>query len=172
MTTVILETERLILDELQAGRDDLFIFQLLNEPGFLENIGDREIDDLEAASDYIETRQVQSYRQNGFGLWRAVSRETGQSLGLCGLVKRDGLEFPDVGYAFLESAWAKGYASEAAAATLAYARDHLGLKTLAAITKPDNKASMRVLEKVGFQFRRMITLPGHDGPSTYFTITI
>lgn len=172
MSKVILETERLILDELQSGRNELFIFQLLNEPGFLENIGDREIYDLEAARGYIEDRVGSSYRENGFGLWRVVSRETGESLGLCGLVKREGLEFPDVGYAFLESAWSKGYAQEAAAATIAHARDVLGLKALAAITKPENKASIRVLEKVGFQFQRMIDLPGHDGPSTYFTIDL
>ena len=172
MSTVILETQRLILDELEAGRDDLFIFQLLNEPGFLENIGDRDIFDLEAASGYIETRVGPGYRENGFGLWRVVSRDTGESLGLCGLVNREGLEFPDVGYAFLESAWSKGFAQEAAAATIAHARDVFGLKTLAAITKPENKASIRVLEKVGFKFQGMIDLPGHEGPSTYFTIAL
>jgi len=172
MSTVILETDRLILDELVAERDALFIFQLLNEPGFLENIGDREIYDLDAACGYIEDRQGRSYRENGFGLWRVTSRHSGDSLGLCGLVRREGLEFPDVGYAFLEIAWSKGYAQEAAAATIAHARDVLGLKTLAAITKPENKASQRVLEKVGFQFQGMIDLPGHEGPSTYFTITL
>lgn len=172
MSQLVLETERLILDELKTGRDDLFIFQLLNEPGFLENIGDREIYDLEAAAAYIENRLGQSYRDNGFGLWRVTSRETGESLGLCGLVRREGLDFPDVGYAFLESAWSRGYAQEAAVATVAHARDNLGMKTLAAITKPENKASMRVLEKVGFTFQGMIDLPGIDAPSTYFLIAL
>jgi RimJ/RimL family protein N-acetyltransferase len=172
MTRQIFETERLVLDELTAGRDELFIFQLLNEPGFLENIGDREIYDLETASGYIEKSFGESYRKNGFGLWRVASRASGESLGLCGLVRRDGLEFPDLGYAFLESAWAKGYAQEAAAASVAYARDNLGMKTLAAITKPDNKASMRVLEKVGFKFQGMIDLPGSDTESTYFLVAL
>ena len=172
MSRQILETERLVLDELTAGRDELFIFQLLNEPGFLENIGDREIYDLDAARGYIETRQRRSYRENGFGLWRVTSRNSGASLGLCGLVRRDGLAYPDIGYAFLETEWSKGYAQEAAAATIALARDKLGLKILAAITKPENKASQRVLEKIGFQFQGMIALPGHDGPSTYFTIAL
>ena len=172
MSRQILETERLVLDELTAGRDELFIFQLLNEPGFLENIGDREIYDLEAASAYIENRQGRSYQENGFGLWRVTSRETGESLGLCGLVRRDGLDFPDVGYAFLESAWSKGYAREAAIATVAYARDSLGMRTLAAITKPDNQASIHVLEKVGFRFQGMINVPGHDAPTTYFLMDL
>jgi len=101
-----------------------------------------------------------------------TSRETGESLGLCGLVRREGLDFPDVGYAFLEFAWSRGYAREAAAATVAYAREKLAMKTLAAITKPDNKASMRVLEKVGFTFQGMIDLPGIEAPSTYFLIEL
>jgi len=170
MSRIILETDRLSLDELEAGRDELFIFQLLNEPGFLENIGDREIYDLDAASAYIEQRQGLSYRKNGFGLWRVVCRATGEAIGLCGLVRREGLAFPDLGYAYLEAAWSMGFAQEAAAATVAYARDQLHLKTLAAITKPSNKASMRVLEKVGFLFQRMIDLPGQDSPSTYFLL--
>lgn len=168
MTGPILTTERLVLDELALNRDELFIFQLLNEPGFLNNIGDREIHDLEAAADYIGNRVGQGYRDNGFGLWRVASRATGESLGLCGLVRRESLDFPDVGYAFLESAWGQGYAQEAASATVTHAREALGIKTLAAITKPENRASIRVLEKVGFTFQGMINLPGHEGPSTYF----
>lgn len=164
----LIETERLELDELAVDRDELFVFQLLNEPGFLDNIGDREVNDLEGARAYIETGPVASYAANGFGLWRVVTKSDGHSIGICGLVRRDGLGDPDVGYAFLESSWGQGYAAEAAAATLVYARGKLGLERIVAITKPSNAASIRVLEKIGLTFDGVIQLPGHDGDSSFY----
>ena len=98
------------------------------------------------------------------------TRESGQAVGLCGLLQRAGLAVPDVGYAFLESVWGQGLAQEAAAATVAYARDQLGLASLAAIAKPDNQASIRVLEKVGFLRQGLIDLPGQPLPNAYFTL--
>jgi [ribosomal protein S5]-alanine N-acetyltransferase len=171
MTVSLITTRRLIFDELTVGRDEPFIFQLLNERGFIDNIGDRGITDLQAASAYIQDGQLRSYRENGFGLWRVCSRDSGQALGLCGLVRRAGLVVPDVGYAFLEGVWGQGLAQEAAAATVAYARDRLGLSSLAAIAKPDNKASLRVLEKVGFLNQGLIDLPGQAEPNAYFTLS-
>ena len=112
----MITTRRLIFDELTVGRDEPFIFQLLNQRGFIDNIGDRGITDLQAASAYIQDGQLRSYRENGFGLWRVCSRDSGQALGLCGLVRRAGLAVPDVGYAFLEGVWGQGLAQEAAAA--------------------------------------------------------
>src|ERR1700755_2812778 len=97
-------------------------------PGFRENIGDRGVSDLEGARGYIERAQA-GYATNGFGLWRADLKASGEPAGLCGLVKRDGLEHPDVGYAFLERFWGQGLASEGAAASLAYGLDELGLPT-------------------------------------------
>jgi RimJ/RimL family protein N-acetyltransferase len=86
-------------------------------------------------------------------------------------LRRAGLAVPDVGYAFLEGVWGQGLAQEAAAATVAYARDRLGLSSLAAIAKPDNKASLRVLEKVGFLNQGLIDLPGQAEPNAYFTLS-
>jgi len=164
---VILETERLALHELTA-EDAPFILDLLTSRGFKENIGDRGVRDLDGARGYIE-RQREGYGTNGFGLWRADVKATGETAGICGLVKRDGLDDPDVGYAFLERFWGRGYASEAAAATLAHGRAVLGLKTIVAITTPTNTASIAVLEKIGMKSLGLIQLPGHDDESTYFT---
>ena len=165
---MILETERLNLDELAVDRDELFIFELLNEPGFLDNIGDRGVRDLSAARDYIETGPARSYAEHGYGLWRVVEKASGEAIGICGLVKREGLDDPDVGYAFLESVWGQGYAAEAAGATMDFARKTLGIGKIVAITTPGNVASIRVLEKIGLKSEGMISLPGHDGESSYF----
>jgi ribosomal-protein-alanine N-acetyltransferase len=163
----VLETERLTLNELTA-EDAPFILELLTSRGFMENIGDRGVRDLEGAKGYIERTRA-SYAANGFGLWRADLKATGEAAGLCGLVKREGLDHPDVGYAFLERFWGRGYAAETAAASLAYGRDAIGLATIVAITTPSNKGSIAVLEKIGMTFAGMIQLPGHDGESSYFT---
>jgi [ribosomal protein S5]-alanine N-acetyltransferase len=164
---LILETERLALRELIAA-DAPFVLELLTSRGFKENIGDRGVRDLDGARGYIERTRA-GYAANGFGLWRCDMKATGEAAGICGLVKRDGLEHPDVGYAFLERFWGRGYASESAAAALAYGRETVGLKTIVAITTPSNAGSIAVLEKIGMAFAGTIQLPGHEGESSYFT---
>lgn len=163
----ILETARLVLKELTL-EDAPFILELLMSRGFRENIGDRGVRDLESAGGYIERARA-GYAANGFGLWRCDVKATGEAAGLCGLVKRDGLEHPDVGYAFLERFWGRGYASESAAGALAYGRDVLGLGTIVAITTAANLGSIAVLRKIGLRDAGLIRLPGHDHDSAYFT---
>jgi ribosomal-protein-alanine N-acetyltransferase len=165
---VVFETERLVLDELTVGRDEGFVLMLLNEPGFLDNIGDRGVRDLAGAAGYIEKGPGASYAANGFGLWRVTEKASGRPVGICGLIKRDVLEHPDVGYAFLRSAWGQGFAEEAARASLAHGRGVLGLGTIVAITTPNNEGSMRVLEKIGFRREGAVHLPDHGGESAYF----
>ena len=166
--SVILHTQRLVLDELETDRDADFILALLNEPGFLENIGDRGVRDLEGARRYIEEGPRASYAGHGYGLWRATERDGGRPVGLCGLVKRDGLKDPDIGYAFLASVWGRGYASEAARACLDHARRALRLGRIVAITTPGNIASQAVLKKIGLKAAGVVRLPWKDEDSAYF----
>ncbi|MBX3483454.1 GNAT family N-acetyltransferase [Phenylobacterium sp.] len=166
---VVLETERLVLREVEDG-DAPFLVELLNSPGFLENIGDRGVRDVEGARDYVEERVRKSYREHGFGMWIAVQKRDMTPVGMAGLVKRDGLDVPDLGYAFVQRAWGQGYAQEAAAAVLAHARGPLGIPELAAVTTLENFASMAVLRKIGFTYRGVIQLPGVDRESTHFTV--
>ena len=166
---IVLETERLVLREVEAG-DAAFILDLLNSAGFIANIGDRGVRTLDEAAGYIRERVLASYAAHGFGMWLAERKSDGGAVGLAGLVKRDGLDEPDLGYALVELAWGQGYAQEAAAAVLKHARDALGLRKLAAITTPENYASMAVLRKIGFTFQGMIELPGIERESTYFTV--
>jgi RimJ/RimL family protein N-acetyltransferase len=163
----VIETERLRLRE--ATLDDApFILELLNSRGFIEGIADRGVRTLEQARTYIEDRVRSQYREHGFGMWLVIPKGETEPVGLAGLVKRDVLPHADVGYAFLEAAWGRGYATEAAAAVLDFARDRLGLSTVAAITSPDNAASQQVLRKIGLMFVGMRELPGWDEPSVYF----
>jgi len=166
---IVLETERLILREAVAA-DAAFMLDLLNSPGFLENIGDRGVRDEAQARTFIEERLRGSYRDHGFGMWLTIQKSDATPVGLAGLVRREGLEVPDVGYAFIQRVWGRGYAQESAAAVLAHARGPLGIPKLAAITSPENFASMAVLRKIGFSFQGMIELPGIERESTYFTV--
>jgi ribosomal-protein-alanine N-acetyltransferase len=164
---IVVETERLILREV-TDADAAFLLDLLNSPGFLENIGDRGVRDEAQARAYIAERVLGSYREHGFGMWLTERKSDRKPVGLAGLVRREGLDCPDVGYAFEPKAWGQGYAQEAAAAVMQHAREKLGLGKLAAITSPENYASMAVLRKIGFTFQGMVTLPGADRESTYF----
>jgi len=165
----ILETDRLILRQLST-EDAEFILELVNEPSFIQNIGDRGVRTLEDARAYILRVAISSYEKNGFGLYLVELRDSGQSIGMCGLIKRDGLEDVDIGYAFLPRFWLKGYAVEAAAAVKDYARDALGLKRLVAITDPANQGSIRVLEKIGLKYEKMVQLSADDIELKLFAI--
>lgn len=164
---MILKTPRLSLREATL-EDGAFILELLNAPGFVSGIGDRGVRSLDQARDYIETRILSSYRDHGFGMWVVTAKGEDHPAGLCGLVRRDVLPHVDLGYALLERRWGRGYAQEAAAVVLAHARGALGLATVAAIVNPDNAASRRVLEKVGFRFIDVRHLDGWDQPSAYY----
>src|SRR5687767_2197440 len=152
---IILETDRLILRQFSTEDAD-FILELVNEPSFIQNIGDRGVRTLDDASAYILRVAVASYEKNGFGLYLVLLKESGESIGMCGLIKRDGLEDVDIGYAFLPKFWSKGYAQEAALAVKDYARDVVRLKRLVAITDPKNQGSIRVLEKIGLSYEKMV----------------
>ena len=157
----ILETERLILRQFSL-HDAEFILSLLNEPSFIQNIGDRGVRNLEDARSYITRVPIASYEQNGFGLYLVELKESGEPIGMCGLIKRAGLEDVDIGYGFLPKYWSKGYAIESAMAVKEYAREVIGLKRLVAITDPENQGSIRVLEKIGLKFEKMVRLSDDD----------
>lgn len=147
----VLETERLILRWLTVD-DAAFVFELATEPAWLRFIGDRGIRDLETARVYLERGPLDLYRRLGFGLYRVELKSAGTPIGICGLIKRDGLEDVDLGFALLSRFQGHGYALEAAAATLAHGRRDLKLGRIAAITDPDNERSIRLLEKLGFRY--------------------
>jgi [ribosomal protein S5]-alanine N-acetyltransferase len=153
----VLETERLILRRL-AGEDAEFILGLVNEPSWLRFIGDKGVRTLDDARQYILQGPVASYERLGFGLYLAERKDDGVPIGICGLLKRDALNDVDIGFALLPEYWGRGYARESAAAVLAQARSAFGLPRVVAITTPDNDSSIRVLEKLGFRFERMMKL--------------
>ena len=167
----ILETERLLIRQLSTD-DAPFILQLLNEPSFVQNIGDRGVRTLSDAEIYIEKGPVASYARNGFGLCLVTLKESGESIGMCGLIKREALEDVDIGYAFLPKFWSKGYAFESALAFKQQAHAVSGLTRIAAIVDPNNQGSIRVLEKLGMKFEKMIRLSVDDIELKLFAVEL
>jgi RimJ/RimL family protein N-acetyltransferase len=155
-----LQTERLQLRALTFD-DAGFILRLVNEPSYLKYIGDKDVRTLDDARAYIEHGPMASREAHGFALDRVELRASGHPIGICGLLKREALDDVDVGYAFLPEFWSCGYASEAVRAVLANAKSRFGLTRVAAVVSSDNAGSVRLLEKLGFQYQRMIQL--HEG---------
>lgn len=152
-----LHTERLVLDQLTED-DAPFLVELLTDPSFLRNIGDRGVRRQEDVAGYLDGGPRASYRRHGFGLLRVLERASGEPIGVCGLIRRPTLDDVDVGFALLPRFWGRGYAFEAAERVARHAFEELGIRRLVAITNPDNAGSIRVLEKLGMRFERTIRL--------------
>ena len=153
----LISTPRLGLRTL-TDADAPFILELLNEPSFIRNIGDRGVRTVEDARGYIAAGPMASYARFGFGLYLVELAASVTPIGICGILKRDELPEPDIGFAFLPAYWSQGYALEAATAVRDYARDALGLPRLLAIVNPSNASSIRLLERLGFSYQSMTRL--------------
>ncbi|MFZ6722383.1 GNAT family N-acetyltransferase [Undibacterium sp. Ji49W] len=155
----ILSTERLNLRVITTD-DAAFYLALINDPSFIANIHDKGIRTLEAATESIINGPLISQAKNGFSLYVVERKDDAQPMGLCGLVKRETLKNIDIGYAFLPQYLGQGYAREAARATVEYARSHLQLPKLAAITSPANHSSNKLLQSLGFILEAVVVLDG------------
>ena len=146
----MLETNRLFIGEFSVD-DAPFILELLNTPSWLAFIGDRGVRTLADAEQYILNGPLKSYEQMGFGAYLVTLKQTNVSIGMCGLFKREFLENPDIGFAFLPEYAGNGYGYEAALGVMSYAQNELGISHILGITKPTNQASIRLLEKLGLR---------------------
>lgn len=165
----ILETTRLELRELEV-QDAAFILELMNTPGWLQFIGDRGLRSIEDAANYIQNRLRAAYSNLGFGFYLVELKEEKKSIGICGIIKRDGLEHVDIGFAFLPAFEGKGYAFESSYAMLNYAQNVLNIPTIAAITSQQNQRSIALLEKLGLKFERLIVLPNETEEIMLFLV--
>jgi [ribosomal protein S5]-alanine N-acetyltransferase len=163
----ILETERLILRQLTLG-DHSFILELLNDPAWLRFIGDKGVRTLDDARDYILQNPVAMYVRFGFGLYLIELKGEGIPIGICGLIKRDSFEDVDIGFALLSQFRGKGYAYESATAVMERERKAFGLSRIVAIAAPDNYASAKLLEKLGFSFEKTVKLSDDSERSNLF----
>ncbi|WP_115559362.1 GNAT family N-acetyltransferase [Xanthomonas dyei] len=166
--TVVIETPRLRLRTLDPERDADAILTLVNDPGFIAGINDRGIRTREQASAHLREWAQAHHDMYGFAHWALETRDGSTFMGTLGLLCRDTLPVPHLGFALLPAYRGKGYVSEAGRAVLDYARDGLGLTRLCAIVSPDNAASIRALEALGLHREGLRVLsPGTDALAYY-----
>lgn len=157
----ILETERLIVEEATLS-DAPFFLELLNSPNWLEFIGDRNVKLLEDATKYVQESLIDKYKKNGFGFYKMSLKANNEPIGAIGFLKREYLEFLDLGYAVLPNYEGKGYISEAAKAVVEYGHNKLQLQEIVAFTTEDNLASKKVLLKIGLHLIDKRILDGEE----------
>lgn len=153
----VIETDRLILRRLSTD-DAEFILELMTDPAWLQFIGNKDVKTIADARSSILNKHVEMYNRLGFGLYLTELKEERVPIGICGLIKRDALADVDLGFAFLPRFRGKGYAYESAFAALEYGKNVLSLKRIVAITTQDNDDSIKLLEKLGFRFEKMVKL--------------
>jgi ribosomal-protein-alanine N-acetyltransferase len=157
----ILETPRLRIRAFTVD-DAPFAYELVNDPDWIRNIGDRNVRTIEDACGYLERGPIAMQEKHGFSLFAVILKESDVTIGMCGLIRRDVLEDVDIGFAFLPAYRGQGYALESAQAVMDYAWEVLRLERLVAIVAPGNAPSIRLLESLGFTFERLIRLPNDD----------
>jgi len=162
------ETERLRIREF-TSEDSEFIIKLLNTEGWLKYIGERNVKTPEQAIRYLESGPLKSYADHGYGLWMVEMKSDSAPVGMCGILKRNYLPNPDIGFAFLPEFNGSGYAFEAAQATINYAKDVLKKPVIDAITLEDNTRSINLLEKIGMKFIKTIRVPGDNDELLLFS---
>lgn len=162
-----LETPRLRLRRFVPA-DAAFVVALLTSPDWLRFIGDRGVRTEGDALAYIERLNATGYAKNGFGLYHVSRRSDETPVGMCGLLRRDTTPDVEIGFAFLAEHAGLGYATEAGAAVLREARELHGLRRIGAVVMPENRASIRVLEKLGLRFERLIATDPARDPLQYF----
>ena len=163
---IVVESDRLLVRRFTLEDSEL-ILRILNEPSFLQNIGDRGVRTLEQASTYLLEGPIKSYELHGHGAYVVALKETLRPIGLCGLIKRDAFEDVDIGYAFLPEFWSKGYALEAATAVLDYGLRTLRLPKIIALVSPANADSIKLLKKLGFAFAREAQMADASAVAVY-----
>jgi RimJ/RimL family protein N-acetyltransferase len=146
----IIETPRLRLHKITVA-DAPFYLKLFNSEGWIKYVGDRAVHTIADAEAYIKKNYLPSYEKHGYGSYTVQLKETNETIGACGLYKRDNLDDPDIGFAFLSEHLNKGYGFEAASAVMDYAKTTLGIQKVLGFTSENNIASILLLEKLGLQ---------------------
>ncbi len=153
----ILATERVYLAEWELS-DASFILDLVNTPQWIEHIGDRTIHNIEDATSYIKSLRL-PYGSYGYGFYAMRLTDSDRLIGLCGIIKRMGLDDPDLGFALMPEHEGEGYMFEMCEALLKHAFVKLGLSRVVAITTDQNTRSKKLLERLKMKYEKDVKLP-------------
>ena len=165
---MIVETKRLLLREINVN-DAEFILRLVNEPSFVSNIGDKDLKNLHDTQRFIREGYWTNQEHPGYGMFLVELKKERVPIGGCGLLYRSNLDVTDIGFTFLPEYWGRGFAYEAAEATLKYGQSTLGIKKIVGLTSEDNLGSINLLKKLGMDFDRTIKMSDDDPGTVLYT---
>lgn len=152
---VIFETARLSVRHLQA--DDLDnLYAITGDGELMRYVGDTKPLSRELTARWIDV-SIHNYATKGYGCSAVIDKCDGAFIGFCGLVRSEFAEPPDDAeliYALRKPYWGHGLATEAAGAMIAYGWRSCGLKRIIATIDPENGASIRVANKIGFRYAK------------------
>ena len=169
---IVSKTNRLILSKITV-QDAPFFVELMNTANFIKYIGDRNIKSIEDAASYLENGIIKSYQENGFSYYKVeLEEDIGNILGIVGILKREQLECPDIGFAFLPQNEGKGYAFEATSELMCLAKEKFNIAKVSAITLEVNKSSIKLLEKLGLIFEKKVKPFDNDEELLLFAKTL
>ena len=166
-----IQTERILIRPARLNDSDFFL-KLLNQKSYIENIRDSGVRTTLDAEDFIQKSYLNSYSQNGFGLYVLTNHLDNKAFGVCGFVKRETLPIPDFGFAILDSYSRQGFILEASQSLLSFAQTELKWETIAAITSETNLKSQNVLSKLGFQFLKKMQIGENSKESLYYELNL
>jgi ribosomal-protein-alanine N-acetyltransferase len=158
--TPTLDTPNLFLRPWKLEDADTW-FNILQEEGILRYFPKQTPPDREKAEPYIN-HHLTHWRMRGYGHWAVVTRENSQVVGWCGLEYLPELNETELAYLLSKQVWGRGYATEAAKATVRFGFGSTGLKNIIGLVHPENLGSVRVLKKCGLTYTDRITLWGMD----------
>jgi RimJ/RimL family protein N-acetyltransferase len=166
----IAKTNRLSIRPLRLNDEDA-IYRILSDADVM-----RYSDGIQTRSQvqqWLRTQIEDNYPKLGFGIWAIEERTTLEAIGYCGLTRdphRCGPTETEIGYRLIHDYWGRGFATEAVCAVRDYAINSLHLATLIAIIHPENRPSIRVIEKAGFTFDGEIMFDGYTHPDKVFVL--
>lgn len=163
----VYETERLMIRKISVD-DKEFVFELYNRPKFIKYIGDRGINSISDAENYIKNRFLPQFDRLGFGNYLVLTKDKGEKIGAVGIFEREGLDVVDIGFSLLEEFEGKGYAFEAAQKVKSIGMDIFGLHKISAITTKDNFSSQNLIIKLGLSFKNYVTIPDDEEELMYY----
>ena len=145
----IIETERLILREFSVD-DAEVMYQLNSDPEVIQYTGDAHFESVADARALLAA--YDQYEKYNMGRWMAIRKSDQAIIGWCGLKYLKEVDEVDVGYRFFKQFWGLGYATESAKASMEYGFNTLDLKRIVAHAMVENKASERIIQKLGMRF--------------------
>ena len=169
MSSIEIHTDRLMMRPFKMG-DESDVLAFSSNPEINRFTGDPVISSISEVIALIENVWLSDYSSHGYGRFAVIHKADHTIIGFCGVKYLPELQGTDLGYRFLPEYWGQGIATEACTAMVKDAFERLQLEKIYAFVEPENTASSRVLEKLGFTFEKTAPYPNETKPILWYSL--